>query len=102
MLTYLRTLFATVVMAPLSIVSAAAAAPSDATDAWVVATRENTIAAYANFAMSYPDSAFAKEARKRISGQQASPEGTALPSQAYLSPGRTKTMELVPDIIRIS
>lgn len=99
MLTYLRTLLALAAVAPLSLASAVVASPGDASHAWVEAARQNTVAGYADFAMTYPDSVFAAEARRRISGNRAPGEDPV--SMAAWSPSRVKTIELVPDIIRI-
>lgn len=95
----IRRLIALASMAPFAVASAATALEADAEHAWAAAKRHDTLTAYAEFAMTYPDSRYASEARRRISGQNTRDDEKQVAAAAVMSPGVSKQPDLVPDSI---
>lgn len=103
----LRRLLSFVAIAPLAMGGTTMASTSDDISpvevAWGQAVAQNSLEAYAEFAMTHPESNFARNARARIMGATVSSgaEGNSATSVAGDSDGQSSVPEFIPDSIMI-
>lgn len=102
----LRRLLSFVAIAPLAMGGTAMASTSDGFSpvevAWEQAVAQNTLEAYAEFAMNHPESEFARNAHARLTGATVSNEaGESIlaTSTAGYSDGQSSVPEVIPDSI---